>query len=241
MSPSVSVITVCFNDPSGLEKTIKSVIGQDYSNFEYIVIDGGSRQDTLSVLNAYKSHFAFWCSEPDKGIYDAMNKGLAKAGGEWYIMMNAGDIFSSPSALRENIEEIAAANVSWGGGGSLIELGGRNRRMYFSDSATRIFHHQSLFLKRDLHQKYGFYEIAPATKAWDYFFFNLLRKESFHATGKQVSVCDGAGVSASVKNYLDVAAMDFIFGHEGALWTAAKFALYPLYRMLSRIRYALNK
>ena len=78
MKPKVSIITVCYNAVDLIEDTLKSVLNQTYSDIEYIVIDGGSKDGTIDVIEKYESRIARFISEPDKGIYDAMNKGLYK-------------------------------------------------------------------------------------------------------------------------------------------------------------------
>lgn len=89
----VSVVTVCFNVVKDIERTMLSVINQTYPNIEYIVIDGGSTDGTVNVIKKHENQIFKWISEPDKGIYDAMNKGIKFATGEWIIFMNVGDVF----------------------------------------------------------------------------------------------------------------------------------------------------
>ncbi len=91
--PKISIITVVRNSAIELENTIQSVLVQNYPHIEYIVIDGGSDDGTVEVIKKYSTQISSWVSEPDRGIYDAMNKGLAKATGEWVSFMNAGDLF----------------------------------------------------------------------------------------------------------------------------------------------------
>src|SRR4051812_15125406 len=90
-SPVVSVITIVYNGGALLEGTIQSVLKQDPTHLEYIIIDGGSKDNTLDVIKKYTDQIDFWVSEPDKGIYDAMNKGLNAATGDYVWFMNAGD------------------------------------------------------------------------------------------------------------------------------------------------------
>jgi glycosyltransferase involved in cell wall biosynthesis len=94
-TPVISIITVVLNAAGELEKTISSVLSQDYPRIEFIVIDGGSTDGTVEVIRAHAGQVAYWVSEPDKGIYHAMNKGVEKATGTWLNFMNAGDIFFS--------------------------------------------------------------------------------------------------------------------------------------------------
>ena len=95
----ITIITVTFNAVDSIEKIILSVIAQDFRNKEYIIIDGGSTDGTLDIIKRYESHIDHWISEPDKGIYDAMNKGLSIANGEWISFMNAGDVFASSTVI----------------------------------------------------------------------------------------------------------------------------------------------
>ena len=108
----ISVVTVCFNCVGTIEKTIRSVIGQTYSNLEYIIIDGGSTDGTLEIINKYKSHISVIVSEPDKGIYDAMNKGILVATGEWIHFRNSGDFFLHKDSVEKFFEKGVKEEVS---------------------------------------------------------------------------------------------------------------------------------
>lgn len=105
-SPIITVITVSFNAVSSIEETILSVINQTYSNIEYIVIDGGSIDGTVDIIQKYEDRIAYWVSEPDKGIYDAMNKGIDAATGEWVNFMNSGDTFYSETTVEHIVRNI---------------------------------------------------------------------------------------------------------------------------------------
>lgn len=100
-NPKISVVTVCYNAASEIERTIKSVINQTYSNVEYIIIDGGSKDGTVDLIKKYADKITYWVSEPDKGIYDAMNKGITAATGDWINFLNAGDWYCHKSIIAE--------------------------------------------------------------------------------------------------------------------------------------------
>ena len=97
----ISVVTVSYNAVATIEQTILSVVNQTYPHIEYIIIDGGSTDGTVDVIKKYADRIAYWVSEPDKGIYDAMNKGIKVATGEWINFMNCGDSFYSVSVLSD--------------------------------------------------------------------------------------------------------------------------------------------
>ena len=96
----ISVVTVCYNAADTIERTMLSVLNQTYHDIEYIIIDGGSTDGTVDIIRKYADKIAYWVSEPDKGIYDAMNKGIKVATGEWINFMNAGDYYYSNEVLK---------------------------------------------------------------------------------------------------------------------------------------------
>ena len=104
--PLVTVITVCYNSANSLELALASVATQDWPHIEHIVIDGGSTDDTMAILDRYKNHLAHVVSEPDKGIYDAMNKGLDRATGDVVCFLNADDQYASSHVLSRVIKEM---------------------------------------------------------------------------------------------------------------------------------------
>jgi glycosyltransferase involved in cell wall biosynthesis len=112
--PVVSVITIVYNGGDLLEGTIKSVLKQDSSHLEYIIIDGGSKDQTLDIIKKYSDQIDFWISEPDRGIYDAMNKGLNAATGDYVWFMNAGDHIHGENVLTSIFEKEKNADVYYG-------------------------------------------------------------------------------------------------------------------------------
>lgn len=106
----LSIITINFNNKEGLQRTIDSVIDQTWRDFEWIIIDGGSTDGSKELIEQYQQYFAYWCSEPDKGVYNAMNKGIAKAKGEYLQFLNSGDSFHQTNVL-EKVSTYLAQNI----------------------------------------------------------------------------------------------------------------------------------
>ena len=111
MTPTVSIITITYNAERFLERTIQSIVAQQATDYEYIVIDGASTDGTLNIIRHYESQITHWISEPDRGLYDAMNKGLHRARGQYVWFMNAGDELHDPQTLRLLLERINATSA----------------------------------------------------------------------------------------------------------------------------------
>ncbi|MDO4756945.1 MAG: glycosyltransferase family 2 protein [Parabacteroides sp.] len=151
--PLVTVITVCWNACDMLARTMDSVLSQTYENVEYIIVDGASTDGTLELIAKYEDKIDRWVSEPDKGIYDAMNKGVGLSTGEWAIFMNAGDCFADNHVLEKVFSADREADVIYGdvvkGGAVKKALSPRNaHRMYFC--------HQSALVKVDSLKEFPF-------------------------------------------------------------------------------------
>ncbi|MDR6785782.1 glycosyltransferase involved in cell wall biosynthesis [Pedobacter africanus] len=114
MQPKLSVITIVYNNAKDIERTMRSVLNQTYPNIEYIIIDGASTDGTKDIIYNYKSRLAQFISEPDKGIYDAMNKGLRLATGDYVLFMNSGDELYAPETVKEVFESAASADIYYG-------------------------------------------------------------------------------------------------------------------------------
>ena len=151
-----SVITINYNNKDGLETTINSVLGQTYKDFEYIIIDGGSTDGSVEVIKKYATQIDYWVSEPDKGIYNAMNKGIRRATGDYVNFMNSGDTYHSSSAL-ESIAELHSENDLIVGGYYETEKGVSHtippQDVTLLTLMKYTINHQATFYKRELFNK----------------------------------------------------------------------------------------
>lgn len=175
----ISIITVCYNEYN-VERTLKSVCNQKFTEFEWIVIDGGSTQSILDILNKYKDKMNYFISEPDKGIYNAMNKGLSIATGEYINFLNAGDFYTDDNVL-EKISKHLNKDIIYGNLNTFTNLEKFNTHIYpkkltIDFLVESSLPHPSSFIKRDLFFKYGKYnenlKIVSDWEKWIIFFIN---------------------------------------------------------------------
>ena len=110
----LSIITINYNNLEGLKRTYESVVSQTCQDFEWIIIDGGSTDGSKEFIEEHQGQFAYWCSEPDKGVYNAMNKGIAKATGEYLNFMNSGDCFYDEHTLKNVFSQELVADLVYG-------------------------------------------------------------------------------------------------------------------------------
>ena len=166
MIVKISIITVCFNSSKTIEKTFLSIKNQSYQNIEYIVVDGGSSDDTLKIIKNYSSYISKYISEPDKGLYDALNKGIALATGDIVGILNSDDIFFD-SLVLEKIAKFHLENSIDASVGNIIQFNKNEKiiRKYSSknwhpDKLKIGFMppHPAIFFKRNLFEKFGNYK-----------------------------------------------------------------------------------
>jgi glycosyltransferase involved in cell wall biosynthesis len=159
-SLKISIITVCYNAEEYFEEAIESVLSQDYDNFEYIIIDGGSTDGTLDVIRKYEDRLAYWVSEPDRGLYDAMNKGIEKASGDIIGMINADDYYF-PDAFKKVADAFEDknldGNIFWGDimHGEERVLGWRDWNVKRGAFAP----HPSMFCPKRIYDQIGTYNL----------------------------------------------------------------------------------
>lgn len=159
----LSIITVNLNDSAGLRKTMESVTSQSYTDYEYIVIDGGSTDGSVDVIRDYEHKVGHWRSEKDKGIYDAMNKGIKMANGDYLLMLNSGDCLADAAVLETAFQKVGNEDVGVFYGDIIMDDKGKLTPRSFPDELTFGFFlrgslsHQATFIQRKLHDTIGLY------------------------------------------------------------------------------------
>lgn len=176
----LSVITINYNDKSGLEKTIKSVVDQTYSDFEYVVIDGNSSDGGKELLNLYKDKFAYCVSEPDTGIYNAMNKGIKAANGDYLIFMNSGDTFYDEKVLEnvlpylDGTKDFVYGNSYFFTDAEFIRIEKPPRNLNFDYFEKLGLNQQAVFIKRQLFfDTFLYNENYKISADWEFFIVNI--------------------------------------------------------------------
>ena len=182
MCPKVSIITVVYNDVHNISRTVESIIGQSYSNLEYIVIDGDSVDGTKDVVKTYLSSIDVYISEDDNGIYDAMNKGVSLSSGDWILFMSSGDVFYNGDVVSNIFCTSIPLASSLIYGDTIFRYDEKdvlttyNSKKYKKNSLYKYMPscHQSIFCRREYLQRLQFdtrYHIAA-----DFDFFYRLHK-----------------------------------------------------------------
>ena len=203
----LSIITINYNNAVGLQRTIDSIVNQTFTDYEWIIVDGGSTDGSKEILEKYKEHFAWWCSEPDKGVYNAMNKGIAHATGEYVNFMNSGDIFATSTILNEVFTADHDADILVG----VMAHGyidGWQQNIPSIPPCLRWWElyqqgigHQSEFAKRDLFKQRMFDESFRIAADWDWnAYFIAAKRVKTEFIPLIISVYEDGGISAKQKN-----------------------------------------
>ena len=205
MPPLISVVTICYNAKNDLEKTILSVLSQTYQDIEYIIIDGGSTDGTVDIIHKYSERLFYWISEPDKGIYDAMNKGMDRATGSWINFMNAGDTFCDNEFIKNifGYNDLSDYSVIYGD----CYVSKLNQLQYLKASSMKKVHvqmpfcHQSSFIRKTrLRFSIDLKIAADYQMIYEYYRMNGI--SSFLYISKPISVFDATGISTTNNNLL---------------------------------------
>lgn len=198
----LSVITINWNNSFGLQKTIESVIRQTYTDFEFIVIDGNSTDCSVDVIMKYESNITIWKSEADNGIYDAMNKAIQLASGEYLLFLNSGDFLISNTVLESVFATERTTDFIFGC--VKKEFGYRivpPSTITFYSALFDIISHQSSFIKKSLFKEFGLYDVNVKIVAdWKFLFEAIVvHQKSYEVIKTTIAYCDSKGVSGTSK------------------------------------------
>lgn len=173
----ISIITINYNNSQGLEQTIISVVRQNHAHYEYIIIDGGSTDGSVEVIKKYDKYITYWRSEPDGGIYDAMNKGLHYSQGDYLLFLNSGDVFYHDHIVSEASSWLKGKDFYVGG----MEYMFKKPRTIFPPrkvTAFYLFHkslsHQATFIKSSLLKERPYDENYRLVSDWEQMFYELV-------------------------------------------------------------------
>lgn len=213
--PKLSIITVVYNNREGLSRTIKSVKRQTFTNYEHIIIDGGSTDGTVELIKENEEYIDYWISEKDSGIYSAMNKGIKVAKGEYCYFLNSDDCIAAPNTLEKIFEKVNGADIIYGNlaisrNNKVFRVGKFKKNIRFVDTYCNgsFIQHQASFIKRELFNKYGLYhEDVKAISDWIFYYETVaLKGVGTQYINRVFSVFEKAGLSLQVneKNIREV-------------------------------------
>lgn len=187
---NISIITVVYNDQNNILRTINSVVNQTYRDREYIIIDGGSNDETNNIIKNNISEIDLYISEKDNGIYDAMNKAIDIAKGEWIIFMNSGDVFVDEYVLQNVFANPISSAISFIYSDYYV-----GEKMIKSSFSQGVLLHQAVIYRRKIHKRYGYYQVTKPYIISDFMFFMRFKNEEVLKIEFPIARNDIAGVS----------------------------------------------
>jgi len=245
--PLISIITIVYNSKNDLEKTIKSVLNQKYKNIEYIIIDGGSTDGTLDIINKYQEEIDKVISEPDNGIYDAMNKGLKHISGKWVNFLNAGDLFYDNNILNNIFQNLQQGTKLIYGDWINTSNHGLNRYITAHPSinvntlrSNFFMNHQSLFVNTSYVVEYDTTYQIKADYQWIIEIVQKLNYSDILYINKALVLYDVDGLSAkllltNIKEYIKLTYRNF-----GKTQVIKNSPIYSIY-LIKYILYKLGR
>lgn len=202
--PKISIITINYNNARGLEKTIESVVAQNYCDLEYIIIDGGSTDESVEIIKKNKTVINKWISEKDNGVYNALNKGIKIATGDYLLFLNSGDHFYNSEVLNLNTKHIDVQDIIifdihlYGLGKDYIHR--HPDELHFSFLFEETFAHQSVFIKRSLFDEIGLYdENLKIVSDWKFFIYAIVSGATYKFVHNVLSTFYFGGISSTVQ------------------------------------------
>ena len=233
----ISVVTVVYNGAHEIARTIASVLQQDCPSVEYVVIDGNSTDGTQDIVRGYGDAIARFVSEPDRGVYDGMNKGAAVARGEFILFMNCGDVFASPQALSQLLAAATPGQEQALFGSWLRQEGPGVARLCAPVLERGLFNHQSVAYSRSVHAWHGPYAVVKGLTTADYLFFaTLMRTRRIPCTtvDTTVALIDVNGISAGLQTFAQKQAIDYLCGNTSRLKMAFYVVAHPPYHHIKK-------
>ena len=210
MSLKLSIITINRNNAAGIRKTLESVFKQTYRDFEYIIIDGASTDESVEVIKELTSERVnelknfTWISEPDTGIYNAMNKGLKMCHGEYTLMLNSGDYLVDEQVIERIMSELDGTDIVQGNvitikdGKEVVKKGYEKSDISFIDVMKNHFLHQASFCRKGLFDRYGYFDESYKINGDTVFYAKCLGfgDATFKYVNQNITYFDTTGISA---------------------------------------------
>lgn len=240
----VSIITVCFNNRKFIPVAIESVLNQTYSDIEYIVIDGGSTDGTVDIIKSYGNRITKFISEPDRGIYDAMNKGLKLASGSIVGLLNSDDLYIDNHVISTVVEKFkqSSCDVLYG---DLYYVNADNPERiirkwhtgyYVPDSFKKGWHppHPTFYVSKHIYDKYGYFDLEFKLAADFELMLRFLEKhhvKSFYIPKPLIRMRMGGTTSKSIKNIINQNIECYKAFRKNGIGVSR---LYPFYRIIPK-------
>ena len=202
----ISIITINLDNHNGLLKTIKSIVNQTCSDFEFIIIDGGSKDGSKELIEQYSQELNYWISEPDNGIYNAMNKGINNAQGEYILFLNSGDelynVFSIENALLYlDLNDLICFDLIFRNDQDVIS--NYPSSIGYSYLLKSSIGHPSTFIKKELFNKIRFDENLKIVSDWKFFLIIIFKyKATYKKVNRVLSIFYADGISSNIQNQL---------------------------------------
>lgn len=204
----ISIITINYNNATGLEKTIKSVKNQTYQDYEHIIIDGNSTDGSKEIIDKYKNSFNYWISEPDSGVYNAMNKGIKVSKGDFLFFLNSGDRLYDRDVLNKVSKEfnekidIYYGQLTLDNNAEEETIINPPRILSFDFFLTNTIPHQAVFTRKKIFKKVGcFTESLQIVSDWEFFLLSIFK---FNTKYKKIDIIisryDTTGISSIPEN-----------------------------------------
>lgn len=232
-SKKLSVVTVILNNKAGLLDTFNSIRNQKRKlELEYLIIDGLSSDGSFEFIEKNHDEIDVVISEKDRGIYDAMNKGIKQASGEWIYFLNAGDVFYDEHSISRILDAMEDVDILYS---DVIVNKGSSVYTFKTSFEDKVLNHQGFVYRRELHQKFGPYAVIKRFTAADYLFFLQLNNLKVKKLADPIAIFQAGGLSSTVNAVRQKYCLDFLAGKISAVNLALRLIIYPVYRAIRKL------